>query len=94
MTQTPTATSNDAILLEKTVNFLKENEGFEPVARPPVGIEGGKPTYGYGFEFKQDNETRVQEGETITEQEADELLRYKVNELHQTFSQRLSLIHI
>ena len=34
MTQTPTATSNDDILLNKTVDFLKVNEGFEPVARP------------------------------------------------------------
>ena len=88
MTQTPTATSNDDILLDKTVNFLKTNEGFEPVARPPVGIEGGMPTYGYGFEYKQDNQTQVQDGETITVEEADELLRYKVSELHQTFSQR------
>ena len=88
MTQTPTATSNDDILINKTVDFLKINEGFEPVARPPKGIKGGKPTYGYGFEFKQDNQTRVENGETITEEEADQLLRYKVNELHQTFSNR------
>ena len=91
MTQTPTvptATSNDELLFNKTVEFLKANEGFEPVARPPVGIKGGKTTYGYGFEFKQDNQTRVTDGEIISEEEADQLLRYKVEELHNSFSDR------
>ena len=76
------------VLIDQTVEFLKQVEGFEPVARTPKGIKGGKSTYGYGFEFKNDNKTRVTDGETITKEEAEPMLKYKVTELHNTFSER------
>ena len=78
----PNVTSEDDAVLNGVDEFLIEKESFKPEAYR-VQLPNGNFsdwTYGYGFEFKGDEQTRVQEGDTITKEEARPLLRQKHRE--------------
>jgi len=55
---------------DKIIQFIADQEGFRGTAYQP--IEGDKWTVGYGFTYLQGHP--VQEGDTITQQEALNLL--------------------
>lgn len=62
------------------ITALKIDEGFNPVAVQPV--PGDRWTYGYGDTFRP-NGTPVQQGDTITRERADTLLRKRVNDQYE-----------
>ena len=83
----PNVTSEDDAVLNGVDEFLIEKESFKPEAYR-VQLPNGNFsdwTYGYGFEFKGDEQTRVQEGDTITKEEARPLLRQKTQRIHEFF---------
>ena len=72
-----------AVLLVASTGLLatlKTDEGFTSVAVQPV--PGDRWTYGHGETFRPDG-TPVQEGDTITRQKADTLIRKRVNDQYE-----------
>lgn len=62
------------------ITALKSDEGFSPVAVQPV--PGDRWTYGHGETFRPDG-SPVKQGDTITRERADTLLRKRVNDQYE-----------
>ena len=102
MTQTPVVGTPGTGFMDVTEdeffnqvdNFIINEEKFEPKAyrvkipNKDGTFSEGEPTVGFGFEFYGDEKTRVQDGDTMTIEEARPLLRQKTKMIHSEWSKR------
>jgi GH24 family phage-related lysozyme (muramidase) len=68
--------------VERMVDFIKQKEGFRPVAEPDKDAEGNPTVIGYGITHNYPHTgKKIQIGDTVTKQEAEQHVRHYFNNM-------------